>query len=1645
MCRHASVRCKIKFWPYVVGLMLICRIGEAANPGPSTKSNFAIGVFNPSGLPGKAPYLVSQLAQGDIWAVSETHLSSQAMSQFCASMRFAKSPYKYVIGGHPVPAQTDRTQHASWRGVALISKFPSREVPTHLPEDVRHSSRALITTSLVQDTWITGGLVYGEPESSAYPFRKTNNERLLHEVVNHVCCLTKGPRYVAGDWNTAQHELPVFARLEEAGFADIQDVANRRWGLPPMPTCKGVTRKDYLYLSPELQQLLLSVEVYPDVFPDHAVLMGVFHSMRELLPKQIWFSPSQFPWPVDWNVDVQFWHNATGTCEERYRSLWRHIEDQAAQEVPFPVPSNAKGRARTMTTAPVIAGKVPPPRCARKGDIQPQFVCASFRHAQWLRQTRRLQAYCRFAKSNDVVTTHGCAVWGAIVRAKGFHPTFSQWWGQSTLRTVGAPAVLPIMPPPFAVAQHVLESVCLALRRLEQELQQSSRLYARLKRDSNPNVIFQDLKSHPDQGVHVLLQPSTAKVLEVREDDCSVVLDKPMQFDPLLPVVCTAVPLPIIHAEHDCVWLENLEGVAVGSTVTQVTRVGTDEDLFHLFLTAWKDMWERHTHVPQECWNTILEFARQHLPRLQFSWPSITADTLRHCISHKKPLTSGGLDGVSLRDLEAMPHAALCNFADIFQYAEHTGSWPTQIVAGRVACIAKTPVPKQALDFRPITVLGLLYRCWGTFQARQVIQRLDEFLPMGLFGSRPNRYAGQVWSQLLWSIEQAYEQAIELCGIIADIQKAFNFLPRQVVFECCAIVGLPFPLLRAWAGALTTMPRRFQLNGAMSPPAYSNCGLPEGCALSCVGMMVVDMVYHAWMTHFFPMCQPLSYVDDWQVLLTDPDMLQPALLCLERFTQAMDLLLDQRKTHTWAVSNRGRQLLRDQGLDLIVGGKNLGAHVQFTRLHTNRSLMARVQEGQPLWQRLRLSPCGYPAKVRAIRVAAWPRCLHGVPATTLGLATFQLLRSNAMRGLRAEAAGANPMVHLGLIERPATDPHCWSILQTLRLTRDCGMHDRVQQVLSAIAGGSDAYPANSITNTLCTRLQFLGWHIDSKGLVVDHWGKFSLFGISMPELQYRVEMQWTHVVAAATEHRSCFTGLESCDAAATRQWLGTLDGADQALFRKVLNGTHFTQDGKMHCQETSSDECPFCECSDSRYHWFWERPRFETMREHIPAAARKCISELPEALTCAGWFLQPTTMQEWNSFFANLSPPPLPCFTHQGDLFLFTDGSCHDQHNINQRFAGFSVVSASCEAVHDCTGSQILDSGHVPGLLQSAYRAEIFVVLRALQIVQNHEGRVFLWSDCDGVVRRLKRLISGHAISANSSHFDLWEEILKLVKQRDGTLFVARVSAHQHDDAGDVYAEWCFRHNGIADRQAVRANLTRSAEFWIMWKRHCIACEGIDWFNGVVHEVQLAISREVTRQETPVLAQPLHEPASMRPCPDWVSLPPLCLPAAAVRWYGESLVRHIASWFWSATYSGGYDMVWVSHFQLYVDFMLTTGMPGPVKRERWCDGRTLSTLCLGNYTFRTRSRWFIKVLKEILRHMQVSLSADYGRPASQMVLMHTGIVAVPWAPDRLRQVDEWMLRHGGNTFRRQSAAIDSLPCADRSPSFPPHLVSTIGL
>ena len=822
--------------------------------------------WGPSILPGlnyKAQFLSSNLDHGDIWAVSETHLTTHAMQSFRSSLRFHNSKFTFCVGGHPV---SQAGTNGRWKGVAVLAAHPTRAIPHTWPDEVFASSRTLLAATLLHDVWITGGVIYGEPDGHLHPNHRMHNEVLLQHVAGHVCHLSKGLRYVAGDLNEEFNSLPSFQLLHDAGFKDLQTLALERFGHTVSMTCKGKTRKDFCFISPELQDLLIGVNVLQDVCPDHAVLQGRFASPRARAPSMRWFVPSAFPWPQSFQVQSDFWTSTEASVTDKYSALWRHLESCAAEVVPFPIQKHAFGRGQTHATRPAQVGGPAPLRKPRRGEFAPHFHGASRRHSCWVRQVRRFQAFVRFRSSTklDLASDQAACMWHAILSAKGFDGTFMTWWASCQYLTPGAPRVCPAFPPPGDCAVAMFETMVLATRSLEKELCKASRQYARLRRAKHPDVIFRDVKEPCAGGPELLARSLTAQIEVIDLEHNMIVLDRAQDWTDQ-PILCNGTELPVIRADNDGIWVESLNGVQVGMSVCQLCLKGSLAELSHEFLTTWKQRWQRHANVPPDRWDAILSFVRHRLPAGSFQWPSMDVTLLARAIQSKRSTTAGGPDGVCLADLRSMPSDALSNFCQMFAHAEHTGEWPQQVVAGRVSSIAKTACPKSALDFRPITVLGLLYRCWSSYHAHIALRQLDCLLPVGLAGSRPNKFAGQLWSGLLWDIEQAYSDGSDLGGVIADIQKAFNHLPRLAVMEICAHIGLPGNLLLGWAGALTTMGRRFQLRDHVTEPLYSNTGFPEGCALSCLAMMVLDWSMHIWFKHTLPLARPLTYVDDWQI------------------------------------------------------------------------------------------------------------------------------------------------------------------------------------------------------------------------------------------------------------------------------------------------------------------------------------------------------------------------------------------------------------------------------------------------------------------------------------------------------------------------------------------------------------------------------------------------------------------------------------------------------------------------------------------------------------------------------------------------------------------------------------------------------------
>ena len=106
------------------------------------------------------------------------------------------------------------------------------------------------------------------------------------------------------------------------------------------------------------KNLLLSVEVLPDVWPDHSVLVGRFRALRLAPPTWIWPMPDSLPWPRDFAQNV-VWSDSDGDMTAAYAGLWKNIESSACEQSPCPVASRMLGRAAQLAPKKVQAKFAP--------------------------------------------------------------------------------------------------------------------------------------------------------------------------------------------------------------------------------------------------------------------------------------------------------------------------------------------------------------------------------------------------------------------------------------------------------------------------------------------------------------------------------------------------------------------------------------------------------------------------------------------------------------------------------------------------------------------------------------------------------------------------------------------------------------------------------------------------------------------------------------------------------------------------------------------------------------------------------------------------------------------------------------------------------------------------------------------------------------------------------------------------------------------------------------------------------------------------------------------------------------------------------------------------------------------------------------
>ena len=435
----------------------------------------------------------------------------------------------------------------------------------------------------------------------------------------------------------------------------------------------------------------------------------------------------------------------------------------------------------------------------------------------------------------------------------------------------------------------------------------------------------------------------------------------------------------------------------------------------------------------------------------------------------------------------------------------------------------------------------------------------------------------------------------------------------------------------------------------------------------------------------------------------------------------------------------------------------------------------------------------------------WPKALHGVEGCPLPEAEISKLRAAATKALQIRPGGVSSMLRLSINEKCEYDPGFYVIWSCVRQVRHIararpGFLLKWRTFMRNYDGTLYQGPMSRLIRVLSQ----VGWSVQEPPLVCDHEGLLhNLLQIPGSLLHRLLEHAWLHHVAAQHRHRHSMRDLWGIDLALLRVDVQHLTALDTARLGSLRAGAFISGEQQARFDLAQTGLCQRCQVPDSVRHLVCECPRFE----HQRAGHENVIHEwdrLPVALThhllppanpflprlrallkglvdCTGWFSCSGTQSEWHH--------------------LFTDGSCDHSVHADFALAAWAVINA--------TDGQPISCGPVPGLMQTAPRAELLAMISAARWALKFHKKCIVWADALGVVEGVADI--RNLTRRSDDNDDLWDVLESLLQQMPAeTFLVKHVPSHLCTGRTESpFEDWIAQHNQHADTLAGFANRNR--------------------------------------------------------------------------------------------------------------------------------------------------------------------------------------------------------------------------------------------
>ena len=147
---------------------------------------------------------------------------------------------------------------------------------------------------------------------------------------------------------------------------------------------------------------------------------------------------------------------------------------------------------------------------------------------------------------------------------------------------------------------------------------------------------------------------------------------------------------------------------------------------------------------------------------------------------------------------------------------------------GMIITLFKKADPSQALNYRGITLLAVLGKCFIYILIRRLVWLIDSILLEHQYGSRPFRSRFQSLSILQRLIEPSGTANSGMYAIYIDLEQCFDRIPRRKLWRALRKRGIPKQFVKLLRDLYSNTRCRVRSEHQLGPWSKVACGVRQG-------------------------------------------------------------------------------------------------------------------------------------------------------------------------------------------------------------------------------------------------------------------------------------------------------------------------------------------------------------------------------------------------------------------------------------------------------------------------------------------------------------------------------------------------------------------------------------------------------------------------------------------------------------------------------------------------------------------------------------------------------------------------------------------------------------------------------------------------